>query len=84
MKCIFWNTRGLANTSTRLALKKLINQHNPDIVLISEPWMHFEDFPRRWLVNLNLKLFAMNTRQNKLPNIWCICKLALNPAILAS
>jgi hypothetical protein len=46
--------------------------------------MHFEDFPRRWLVNLNLKLFAMNTRQNKLPNIWCICKLALNPTILAS
>jgi hypothetical protein len=84
MKCIYWNTRGFANSPTRLALKKLINQHNPDIVLLSEPWINFEDLPRRWLVNLNLKLFAMNTRNNNLPNLWCICKLSLTPTILAS
>jgi hypothetical protein len=84
MKCIYWNTRGFANSPTRLALKKLINQHNPDIVLLSEPWIDFEDLPRRWLVNLNLKLFAVNTRNNNLPNLWCICKLSLTLDILAS
>ncbi|GAU46322.1 hypothetical protein TSUD_401930 [Trifolium subterraneum] len=84
MKCIFWNSRGLANSPTRLALKKFITQHNPDIVLLSEPWMNFDDLPRRWLVSLNLKLFAMNNRLNRLPNLWCLCKLNLNPTILAS
>jgi hypothetical protein len=84
MKCIYWNTRGLANSPTRLALKRLILQHKPDLILLSEPWVNFEDMPRRWLVNLNLKLFAMNTRNNLLPNLWCICKLSWNPLILAS
>jgi hypothetical protein len=84
MKCIFWNARGLANSPTRLALKNLISQHKPDIVLLSKPWLHFDDFPRRWLVNLNFKLFAMNTRTNLLPNIWCLCKLNLCPTIIAS
>jgi hypothetical protein len=84
MKSLYWNTRGLANSPTRLALKKLINQHKPDFVFISEPWMSFDDFPSRWLVNLNLKLFAMNTRPNLLPNLWCFCKLSINPIVLAS
>jgi hypothetical protein len=84
MKCIFWNARGLANPPTRLALKKLILQHNPDIVLLSKPWMSFSDFPSRWLANLNLKLFALNTRTNLLPNLWCLCKISLNPLVLAS
>jgi hypothetical protein len=84
MKSLYWNTRGLANSPTRLALKNLINQHKPDFVFISEPWMCFDDFPSRWLVNLNLKLFAMNTRPNLLPNLWCFCKLSINPIVLAS
>ncbi|KAK2433108.1 hypothetical protein QL285_018413 [Trifolium repens] len=45
--------------------------------------MDFADFLRRWLVNLNLKLFAMNSRQNLLPNIWCLCNINLNPTILS-
>jgi hypothetical protein len=46
--------------------------------------MSFDDLPNRWLVNLNLKLFAMNTRPNLLPNLWCLCKLSLNPIVIAS
>jgi hypothetical protein len=46
--------------------------------------MNFDDFPRRWLVRLNLKLFAMNQRNNLLPNIWCLCKVNLNPTLLDS
>jgi hypothetical protein len=74
----------MANSPTRLALKALISHYKPDIVLLSEPWMDFVDLPRRWLVNLNLKLFAMNTRHNSLPNIWCLCRLDLFPTVLAT
>jgi hypothetical protein len=45
--------------------------------------MNVEDLPRRWLVNLNLKIFAMNSRPNLFPNLWCLCRLDLNPTILA-
>jgi hypothetical protein len=83
MKCLYWNTRGLANAPTRLALKHLINLYKPHFVFLSEPMMNFDDFPKRWLVNQNLKLFALNHRDNLLPNIWCLCNLDLNPTILA-
>jgi hypothetical protein len=46
--------------------------------------MDLVDLPRRWLVNLNLKCFASNTRLNNLPNLWCLCKTSLNPTPLAS
>jgi hypothetical protein len=84
MKCLFWNARGLANSPTRLALKRYISQHNPDFVLVSEPWMKVEDLPRRWLSNMQRKFFALNTRNNLLPNLWCICRTTINPTILAS
>jgi hypothetical protein len=84
MKCIVWNARGLANSPTRLALKNIIQQHKPDIILLSEPWMDFVDLPRRWLANLNLKLFALNSRPNLLPNLWCLCKLSISPTLIAS
>jgi hypothetical protein len=46
--------------------------------------MDFHDLPRRWLLSLNLKVFAMNSRPNLLPNLWCLCRLDLDPTILAS
>ena len=84
MKCIYWNARGLANSPTRLVLKRFILQHRPDIILLSEPWMDFADFPKRWLINLNLKFFASNSRQNMLPNLWCLCRIDLDPVILST
>jgi hypothetical protein len=84
MKCIAWNARGLANSPTRLALEKIIKHHKPDIILLSEPWMDFSDLPRRWLANLNLKLFAFNSRPNLLHNLWCLCKTSISPTILVS
>jgi exonuclease III len=81
MKCLFWNIRGIANTPSKLALKRFINVHNPDIVVIVEPWMDFTAFPRRWLQRLGLKLFCLNERDNLIPNIWCICKSTLQPQI---
>jgi len=75
---------GIANHPSRLALKRLTILHKPDIVIISEPWMCFNTFPRRWLSNLNLKLFAMNSRPNLVSNRWCFCKSNLDPMILSS
>ena len=82
MKCIYWNIRGFANVPSRLALKNLIVNNKPDFVFISEPWMHIEDIPRNWFSRLNLKLFALNTRDNLLPNLQCLCNTNLNPNIL--
>jgi ribonuclease HI len=46
--------------------------------------MDFTDLQRGWLVKLNLKCFAFNTRPNNLPNLWCLCKTSFNPTLLAS
>jgi len=82
MKYIFWNARGLANSPSRLALKRLILLHMPDFIFISEPWMDFNDFPRNWFTRLHFKLFAVNNRNNLLPNLWCFCNINLNPVVL--
>lgn len=69
MKYIYWNVIGLANPPSRLALQILISLHNLDFVFISEPWMDFEQFPERWITSLQLKMFALNNRPNRLSNI---------------
>jgi hypothetical protein len=84
MKCLYWNIRGLANPSSKLALKNLILDSKPDFCFIAEPWMNFTSLPHRWLNRLGMKMFAVNTRLNNLPNLWCFCSLSLNPTLLAS
>jgi len=83
MKILYWNVRGIANSPTKLAIKRLILHNKPDILVIAEPWIDFNDFPYRWLARQNLKLFATNNRSGQLPNLWCICKNQINPTILA-
>lgn len=83
MKCFFWNLRGLANHPTKLALKNLIVKHKPDFCIIAEPWMSVVNLSQRWLHHLNLKIFAVNTRNNLLPNLWCLCASHLSPTILS-
>jgi hypothetical protein len=82
MKCLFWNIRGIAKSPTRLALKRFIDKHKPDIILIAEPWIQFSKFPHYWLHRLNLKMFALNNRNDLTPNLWCICTKDLNPTII--
>lgn len=82
MKWIFWNIRGIVNNSSRLALKRLIFVNKLDMVMIVEPWVDFSSFLKRWLKNLNLKMFAMNYRQSLLPNLWCLYKVELNLIVL--
>ena len=78
----YWNIRGLANSPSRLVLKRLLLTHKPDFVFISEPWMNFEAFPSSWLHRLGLKIFSLNERRNLQSNLWCICSLHINPTVV--
>jgi hypothetical protein len=71
MKCLYWNVRGLANSPTKLALKNLITINKPDFSFISEPWMNLSRISQSWWNRLGLKVFAVNSRNNLLPNMWC-------------
>jgi hypothetical protein len=83
MKCLFWNLRGIANTSSKLALRRFLNIEKPDLVLIAEPWVLFNSLYNRWLLRLGYKLFALNDRNNLIPNLWCICKVNLDPVVIS-
>ncbi|XP_024636247.1 uncharacterized protein [Medicago truncatula] len=56
-------------------------QEHPDFVIIAEPWIHFDKFPRRWLIRLGLKLLSLNNRNHLKPNLWCICAIDHHPII---
>jgi len=83
MKSLFWNLRGLANSPTRMALKRFMLVHKPEFCFISEPWMHIDNFPRGWFDRNGYKLFSMNDRNDLLPNLWCICTKNWNPVIVS-
>lgn len=75
----------IANPSSRLALKKLCVSHKPDFVFISErPSLFVDKFPSRFWKNLNLKVFAINNRNNLSPNLCCACAVNLEPTIIAN
>jgi exonuclease III len=82
MKCIFWNIRGLANSPSKLALKRLILKNKPNFIFIAEPWMNVSSFPQSWLRRLRLKIFATNCRNQLLPNLWCLCHDHLDPLVI--
>jgi hypothetical protein len=83
MKCIFWNVRGLANSPTKLALKKLILDNKPVLCFVSEPWISVDRISISWLNRVGMKIIAVNNRGSLLPNLWCLCSIHLNPVILA-
>jgi len=83
MKCLYWNIRGLANSPSRLALQNLLSKHKPHIIIIFEPWLLFEHFPRNWFHKLHFKLFALNNRNSLDPNLCCLCLNHINPVILS-
>jgi hypothetical protein len=82
MKHIYWNIRGIANSPSKIALKRLLKAYKRDFCYISEPWMNFNNFPSNWFSRLNFKLFAVNKRNDLLPNIWCCCSSHIEPVII--
>jgi len=82
MKCLYWNLRGIANSPTSLALKKLLVSNKPDFFFISEPWLDISKFSTFWLHKLGYKLFCVNNRGNLTPNLWCFCSINLNPIVI--
>lgn len=83
MICLYWNSRGLANNPTKLALRILITKNKLGFLFISEPWMSYENFPQNFFSNLGLKLIFVNERPNNISNLWCFCKCSFNPFILS-
>lgn len=84
MKILFWNAKGLANLDTRLVLRNLIISNKPDFIFISEPMILLDDFPARFWSRMNLKVFAVNSRGNLIPNLWCICSNDINPMVISN
>jgi len=82
MRCIYWNLRGIANSPTKLSLKRLLNIYKPEFCFIAEPWMSLSNFPNKWFTRRNLKVFAVNARPNMLPSLWCICSTEIDPEII--
>lgn len=82
MNCIFWNVRGLTNSSIKLSLKRLVRNSKPKFVFIAEPWTDKAHFPYSWLSRLNMKFFDVNIRNHLLPNLWCLCDSDPNPEVL--
>jgi hypothetical protein len=83
MKCLYWNVRGLANSPTKLALKKLILDNKPVLCFVYEPWISVDRISISWLNRVGMKIIAVNNRGSLLPNLWCLCSIHLNPVILA-
>jgi len=82
MKCLYWNLRGLDNSPTKLAHKKLLILHKLDLCFIVEPWMIFSNFSTLWLDRLGMKDFCVHNRGSLLPNLWCYCAKAINPVLI--
>ena len=81
---MFWNLRGIANSPTKLALKKLLVIHKPDMFFLSEPWIDISKFSLFWLHKLGYKLFSVNNRGTLSPNLWCFCTRDINLVIILS
>lgn len=84
MKVLFWNARGLRNEDTRLILKNLCKNQHPDLVLLSEPMIDFDQVHRSYWFSLGFKPFLFNLISPALPNIWCLCSNRTNPVIISA
>lgn len=42
-----------------------------------------DNFPSQFWSSLNLRMFAENSRQNRSPNLWCLCSEHLSPNLIA-
>jgi len=45
MNILYWNVRGIGNSDTRLALKKLFMSHKPILIFVTEPMVNFAQIP---------------------------------------
>lgn len=74
--------RGIVNSPTKLALKRLILSNKPQFIFIAKLLMDAGLFPQIWLRSLNLKIVAMNDSINAILNLSCLCDKSLDPTFL--
>ncbi|XP_019416122.1 PREDICTED: uncharacterized protein LOC109327431 [Lupinus angustifolius] len=75
---------GLGNSGTKLLLKQYCSDNKPDFIFIYEPMILASRIKSSVWSHLGLKLFYTNDRGPLVPNIWGICKLDINPIVVAS
>lgn len=78
------NGKKAKGTHTRLALRRLLVMTKPNLVILVEPWMHFNKFLKKRIHNLCLKLCALNNMTNLIPNLLCISRQEIDPLIVYS
>lgn len=81
MKVLYWNLRGIGNDPTQNALKKFVQDHSPEVLCISEPFVDLASIPISFWKFLNLVHVCSNDRGGSQPNIWVFCKPYLHQSV---
>ncbi|KAK9930542.1 hypothetical protein M0R45_027578 [Rubus argutus] len=85
MKTIFWNIRGLANSSTQRTLRSLVKHHSPDFLCLAEPMTVITKIKQSFWRSIGMNLIGVNERGQLFPNIWLFCSTnVLSPLIISS
>ncbi|KAM7517189.1 hypothetical protein LguiA_006772 [Lonicera macranthoides] len=70
MNILYWNARGIANTSTQEALKDMCLQFKPCFVCLAEPMTDIKSVPSSYWRFLGLDLIGVNDRGDSPANLW--------------
>lgn len=54
----------------------------PYLVLLTEPWIDFDQIRGSFWNGISLKPFGFNVRGNRIPNLWCLCVHSLDPVVI--
>lgn len=81
MRCLFWNIRGIGNSSAKLALKSLFLSNKLDLLFVAEPKVDFNSVRPIFWRKLHLRKFAVNS-SSYIPSLWCFCSVDVNPSVI--
>lgn len=59
---LYWNGRGMANQSTKLALKNFCLSHRSNFLFVFEPWIAIDHISFVFQSTIKLNLFVINDR----------------------
>ncbi|KAK9912795.1 hypothetical protein M0R45_036636 [Rubus argutus] len=84
MKTIFWNIRGLANSSTQRTLGSLVKKYSPDFLFLAEPMTVITTIKQSFWRSIGMNLIGVNDRGQRLPNIWLFCSANVSSPLVVS
>ena len=72
MNILYWNIRGIGNSDTRIALKKLFLSHKPSLIFLAEPMVNFVSIPAWYWPSIGVSKYCINNRGPLRPNLWAL------------